>query len=203
VAADLAGHLRGVATEPLAGLRGARLGVREVRDEVEVVEGDRVLEHERVEQVPQGLPEIDGRPRLVGVDAEDAVAQVLVLTDDVRVRVVKLVVAVLPHRGRGGVVPLPRGGVDVRVPHPVPLAVHDVVPDLHVLEDLRDGQARRADDPRTGVQREQQDDSGGRLEGALDADDPADVGRVVGTARGEDLLAQRVELAAQLVDLLR
>ena len=43
--------------------------------------------------------------------------------------------AALLGRLRG--VPLPVAGVDLRVVHPVVLAVHDVVPDLHVVEDLR------------------------------------------------------------------
>ena len=93
-------------------------------------------------------------PALVLVDAHDAVAEVVVLADHVRVRVVQLVVRVLPLLGGRGVVPLPGGGVDLRVAHPVPLAVQDVVPDLHVLQDLGDRQAGGADQPGRREQRE-------------------------------------------------
>ena len=124
-------------------------------------------------------------PALVLVDAHDAVAEVVVLADHVRVRVVQLVVRVLPLLGRRGVVPLPGGGVDLRVAHPVPLAVQDVVADLHVLQDLGDRQAGGADEPGRREQREQQHRAAAELELALGVDDPADVRRVV-LARGVD-----------------
>ncbi len=46
-------------------------------------------------------------------------------------------------RGRAHGVPLPRGGVDLRVAHPVPLAVQDVVAQLHVLEEPENTDERR------------------------------------------------------------
>ena len=132
-----------------------------------------------------GWPSVERVPALVLVDAHDPVAEVVVAADHVRVRVVELVVRVLPQVGRRGVVPLPGGRVDLRVAHPVPLAVHDVVADLHVLEDLRDGQAGGADEPRGREQREEQDGAAGQLELALDVDDAADVGGVALAAAGE------------------
>src|SRR5690606_31751653 len=49
---------------------------------------------------------------------------------------------------------------------------------------------------------EQQGGAPGQLEGALRGDDPADVGRVLGPAGGDHGLAEGVQLAAQLLDLL-
>ena len=80
-------------------------------------------------------------PLLVRVDPHDLVAEVLVLAADVGVGVVDVVVGVLPRLSGRGRVPVPGRGVDLRVVHPVPLAVQDVVADLHVLEDLRRRQA--------------------------------------------------------------
>ena len=126
-------------------------------------------------------------PLLVLVDAHDAVAEVVVLADHVGVRVVQLVVRVLPLLGRGGVVPLPGGGVDLRVAHPVPLAVQDVVADLHVLQDLGHRQAGGADQPGGREQREQQHAAAAQLELALGRDDLADVGGVSLAAGGDHL----------------
>jgi hypothetical protein len=121
--------------------------------------------------------------------------------------VVDLVVAVLPLARGGGVVPLPRGRVDLRVTHPVPLAVHDVVADLHVLEDLGHRQAGGAEPPGRAHAldldvREQQHGAAAHLEVALHLDDLADVGGVTGAAAVHDLLAQGVELVADALDLL-
>ena len=94
-------------------------------------------------------------------------------------------------------------GVDLRVVHPVPLAVDDVVADLHVLEDLRDRQADGADHPGRPALREQQHGPAAELEGTLGLDDLADVGGVGSPAGVEDLLAESVQLAAERLDLLR
>ena len=108
--------------------------------EVEVVHRDAVLEDAGVDQVPQRLDEVARLPLLGLVDAQDAVAQVVVHAEHVGVHVVPVVVGPTPLlRGRG-VVPLPGRGVDPRVAHPVPLPVQHVVPDLHVVEDLRQGE---------------------------------------------------------------
>ena len=114
------------------------------RLEVEVVQCDAPLEERRQREVVERLEQVHGMPVLVRVDAHDLVAEVAVLAADVRERVVHVVVRVLPRlRGRRRV-PVPGGGVDVRIVHPVPLAVQHVVADLHVLEDLRQRQRRGA-----------------------------------------------------------
>ena len=79
----------------------------EVVAEVDVVHRDAVLEQARVDEVPQRLHEVARLPRLVLVDAHDAVAEVVVLAEDVGEGVVLHVVRALPLRRRRGVVPLP------------------------------------------------------------------------------------------------
>ena len=74
--------------------------------------------------------------------------------------------------------------------------------DLHVLEDLGDRQADRAEDPERRQGRPEQDGARAELELALHVDDLADVGRVLLAPAVEDLLADRVELDAELLDVL-
>ena len=86
--------------------------------------------------------------------------------------------------------------------HPVPLAVQDVVADLHVLEDLGGAQARGAEDPGRREDAEEQHRAAAELERALGLDDLADVGRVAGAAGVDDVLADGVELDADRLDVL-
>ena len=193
---DLVDHLLGLGLPLRVVLARLPVGA-----ELEVVGGDAVLEEGRVDEVEQGLREVGGVPLLGVVDPHDPVAEVVVVADDVGVGVVDLVVAVLPVVGRGDVVPLPHRRVDLGVAHPVPLAVDDVVPDLHVVEDLGDAQAGGAGDPGDRVATEEQHRPRTHLEVALGRDHPADVAGVglaeVVHHRGADL----VELAPDLLDV--
>ena len=63
-------------------------------------------------------------------------------------------------------------GVDLRVPHPVPLAVEHVVADLHVVEDLGQREARRTEPPGGAALAGDQDDPTAQLERSLDARSP-------------------------------
>ena len=170
--------------------------------QLEVVGRDAVLEEHRVEGVPERLEQVEGDPLLVLVDTHDAVAEVVVLADDVGEVVVELVVGDLPLLGRRRVVPLPGRGVDLRVAHPVPLAVQDVVADLHVVEDLGHRQAGGADEPGRREDREQQHGPAAQLEAALGLDDLADVLRVALAAAVDHALPDRVELDAEHLDVL-
>src|SRR6478752_5210728 len=192
---------RHLGPRPEVGVLSALLG-GEVLAQLEVVGRDAVLEEAGVDEVPQRLGQEHRVPALVLVDAHDAVAEVVVLADHVGEVVVQLVVRVLPLLGGGGVVPLPGGRVNLRVAHPVPLAVHDVVPDLHVLDDLGDREAGRADDPGGREHRHEQEGSAAELQLALGGDDLADVGRVVGSAGVDDGLPDGVELDTDLLDVL-
>ncbi len=107
------------------------------KGELEIVDRDAPLEQRSEDHVQRDVEEILRLPRLLIGDAEDVVADVGILADDVRPRVMKVVVGVFPAGCRGDEVPLPGTRMDLRITHPVPLSVDDVVADLHVLEDLR------------------------------------------------------------------
>ena len=173
-----------------------------MRLHVEVVEGHAPLEEGRQQQVVDRLQEIDRVPLLVRVDPHDLVAEVLVLAADVGVRVVHVVVRVLPRRRRRGRVPIPRRRVDLRVVHPVPLAVHDVVADLHVLEHF--GQRERGGPRRPGRfrAREQEHQAAEDDEPPVHLDHAHDVAAIAIAELGEDLVVDRGELLADLLELL-
>ncbi|WP_254185644.1 hypothetical protein [Nocardioides panacis] len=168
---------------------------------LDVVHRDAVLEDAGVDEVPQRLRQVPRLPRLVLVDAHDPVAEVVVLAQDVRVGVVLHVVRALPLLGRGRVVPVPGRGVDLRVSHPVPLPVQDVVADLHVVERLGHRQARRPQEPGRREAAAQQQRPTAQLADPLRLDDPADVRRVALAPGFEDGLTDVVELAADGLDV--
>jgi hypothetical protein len=76
------------------------------------------------------------------------------------------------------------------------------VADLHVLEDLRDRQAGRADQPRRGEQGEQQHPAAAELQPALPGDHSPDVRGVLLTPAAHDLVPDGVELDADALDVL-
>ncbi len=175
--------------------------------DVQVVQRNAPFEERRQHRVVDGLADVGGVPLLLARHPQDAVADVVVVAEHVGELVVDVVVRVLPLLGGLRGVPLPVAGVDLRVVHPVPLAVHHVVADLHVLEDLGQaeergtgGPGRLAASPR--VSSREQGRPPGCCEAALDLDHPVDVRRVSGAAGVLDLGADRVELAADLLHLL-
>ena len=169
------------------------------RAAVEVVHGHAPLEEAHQQQVVERLQQVDRVPFLVRVDAHDLVAEIAVLAADVGERVVLVVVRVPPRVGRRGGVPVPVLGVDVGVVHPVPLPVHHVVADLHVLEDLGQRQRRRAGQPQRLARREPISSArAAEHELAVQLDRAADVARVALAEVGVDLVVDRVELAAEL-----
>src|ERR1700684_1176783 len=109
--------------------------------------------------------------------------------------------APLIARARG--VPLEGLAVQPRVLHPVVLAVHHVVPDLHVVEDLRQGQGDGAADPRGRQEAEEQQPAACALQSALGADDLVDVVGVALAEVRDDAGADRVELLPERLELLR
>ncbi len=166
------------------------------------MEGDAPLEQRHQQHVVEGLREVDRVPLLGRVDAHDLVAEVLVLAAHVRVGVVDEVVGVLPRLGRRGGVPVPGRGVDLGVVHPVPLAVHDVVADLHVLEDLGRRHRRRPGHPGGLEARGDEQRAPHQGEAAVHRDHRVDVLRVTLAEVVEDLVVDRVELLAERLDLL-
>ena len=73
---------------------------------LQVVQRDAPLEEHHQQEGVQRVAEVVRAPRLVLVHPQDAVADVAVLADDVGVRVVDVVVAVLPLLAGAHVVPL-------------------------------------------------------------------------------------------------
>ena len=148
-----------------------------------------------------GLAEVDRVPRLVRADAQHAVPDVAVLAVDVGEGVVQVVVRVAPLVGGAGGVPLEGAGGQRRVTGPVVLAVHDVVADLHVVEDLADAEGAAPPIQNGGQEAEEQRGPPGGGQAALPADDPAQVGDVVLAEVGDDPLADGVELATEGVEV--
>ena len=117
------------------------------RVQVDAVQGDAPLEGHCQQQVLQRLQQILPLPRLVAGHPHHAEPEVVVHAQHIAEHVMAVVVRVPPLRRDRDHVPLPRAGVDLRVVHPIPLAVGHVVTDLHVLDALRERQRGRAQDP--------------------------------------------------------
>ncbi len=170
--------------------------------DVEVVKADAPLEEQRQQSVPHRVAEMGRPPLLVGGDPQDAVADIVVLAHHVGECVVDVIVRVLPLLGRLDRVPLPAARVDLGVVHPVPLAVHDVVADLDIFQDLCHGEQRGARHPRRRQRAREEGHAAGDQQPALQGDDAPDV---LGVASAEvflDLLADRIEAPAELLDLV-
>ena len=102
--------------------------------------------------------------------------------------------------------------MDLRIVHPVPLAVDDVVADLHVLEDLRRAPSETVPSPITprnsgnaGISGRlaKISDAAAERHAALDLDHAADVAAIAVAEARLDLALDRVELAAEVLDLRR
>ncbi len=115
--------------------------------DVQVVQRHAPLEERHQQNVVERLGQVRGVPLLPRIDTHDLVPEILVLAANIGVSVMHIVVRVLPRVRGGGGIPVPHGRMDLRIVHPVPLTVHDVVADLHVLEDLRDPEAGGARQP--------------------------------------------------------
>ena len=167
-----------------------------------LVQRDAVLEqHHQQERVDRVAQEVRAPP-LVFAHPQDAVADVAVHADDVGVGVVHVVVRVTPLVGRAGSVPFELLARQRRVAGPVVLAVHDVVADLHVVEDLRQPQHRGTREPEGREDAAEQQCASGDLQTALRLDDPANVGGVALAEIGDHALLERIEFTAELLGLL-
>ena len=165
----------------------------------QLVQRDAVLEqHHQQERVDRVAQEVR-RPGLVFAHPQDAVADVAVHPHDVGVGVMHVVVRMPPLIGGAGGVPLEGAAGDRRVTHPVVLTVHDVVADLHVVQDFRDAQHRGADQP---GRRQEQQSASAHFQRALGFDDAADVVGVFFTEVCHHAFFDGVEFAAECVGLL-
>src|SRR6185312_280658 len=91
--------------------------------------------------------------------------------------------------------------MDFGIVHPIPLAVHHVVADLHVLDDLGQAKRRGTGPPRRALGAGRQNGPAGHLEAALSGDGAADVAGIAFAERVFDVLADRIELDGQAFDV--
>ncbi len=93
--------------------------------------------------------------------------------------------------------------MDLRVVHPVPLTVTDVVPDLHVLNGFRVRQQDRADHPARPRRAAGDHQPGRQIQYPLKRDHPVQVGGVRATQGSFDVRPDRVQLGADRLDVRR
>jgi hypothetical protein len=92
--------------------------------------------------------------------------------------------------------------VQLRIVHPVELPVHDVVAELHIVEDLGDAEQERPERPRGRHDAGKEQQAAGELAPADGVPDAADVARVRFAETGDDTRTQRLELLAEGRELL-
>ncbi|SHV69114.1 Uncharacterised protein [Mycobacteroides abscessus subsp. abscessus] len=114
---------------------------------------------------------------------------------------VDVVVSLLPVLGRIHHVPLPAGGVNLGIVHPIPLAVHDVVADFHVLDDLGHTERHRARPPGRALLARRQQDAAGELQCALGSDGATDIAGVSSSERFLDIPTDRVQLVPERLNI--
>jgi hypothetical protein len=105
-----------------------------------VLNGNRVLKQYRLQGHPEWLPAVERLPALLGEQTHQAVANVVVHAQHIGPGVVHMVVGMPPEVGWAGDIPFVAAPGKFRVVHPVVLTMNDVMPQLHVLEDLAQAQ---------------------------------------------------------------
>src|ERR1700743_1031739 len=149
----------------------------------------------------QRLQQIARPPWLVTGDAHDAVTEVVVDADNVGEHVMAVVVRVPPLRGQPGHVPLPGGGMNFGIVHPIPLTVADIVAQLHVLDALGRGQRASSDRPSGPGSAGADHDTGAQIEAALNSDGALDIRPVVRAKRIFDVATDRVQFDGKCFDI--
>ena len=178
-----------------------RLVSRQVLADLQVVQTDSPLEGGSEEQVDERLGQVLPLPRFVARHPQHPVAHVVIHADHIRVLVMDVVVRVLPVGRSAHHVPLPRRGVHLRVVHPIPLAVHDIVAEFHVLDDLGDRKHGRSAEPQQPVAASQQCQPTADLQESLCGDGAPQILGVALAAVGFDLASQCIELVAEGLDV--
>ena len=87
--------------------------------------------------------------------------------------------------------------MDHVITHPVPLTVHDVVPDLHVVDDLGNTEPNRTGDPYGWQPGKHQRSAGAHLEATLTSNDGSDVRSVILAELVDHRLTDRVEFGGE------
>ena len=202
---------QGVVLEPLAcdleaelAQQRAHLGAADAAlvplVQAQVLDRHGVLEQQRLQRDPQRLPAVEGLPALLGEQAHHAIADVVIHADHIGPGVMGMVVRVPPEVGRADDVPLVAPPGQLRIVHPVVLAVHHVVAQLHVLEDLAQAQQQAAKQPGRREPAEHQQRAAAPAAQAHRAAHPADVAGIALAQRGEGLAAQFIQLGGEGVE---
>ena len=157
---------------------------------------DAPLEDNCQQERAQRSRQIAALPLLIAADTDDAEPEVFVHPDHVGEYVMPVVVRIPPLRGGADHVPLPRIGVDLRVVHPIPLPVGDVVTELHIVDAFGGEQRRRADSPPDFAPAAENGQPGGDFEASLKTYDALDVCAVLGAER-------RLNIATDFLQRLR
>ena len=162
---------------------------------------DAVLEQHHQQERVDRVAQVVRVPLLVLAHPQDAVADVAVLAEDVGVGVVHVVVRVPPLVGRAGGVPL-----EVR-PESAGSRIQSYWPcmtlwPISMLSRIFESPSTRCRPARPAAESGEQQRAAGDLQAALGLDDAADVVGVALAEVGDHAVADGVELAAELVDLL-
>ena len=88
-----------------------------------------------------------------------------------------------------------------RVVHPIPLAVADIVAQLHVLDALGRGQGKCSERPSDPGSTGADHDTGGEVETALNSDGALDVRPVLRAKRSFDVETDRVQFDGECLDI--
>lgn len=159
------------------------------------------LEEHREQGVKPNVGRVHRYPTLVARHPQQPISDVVVHAEDVGVLVMEIVVRLLPVRRGTGVVPFPRGRVDLWIIHPVPLTVHHVVTELHVLDDLRDPEHSGTKQPCRPLAAREEHSATAKFQRPLQSDRVAHVPCVALPALFLDVAADRVELPAQRLNV--
>ena len=119
-----------------------------------------------------------GLPLLVFRHAQNAVTNVMILVEHVGEGVVLEIVGLFPGRVGAGVVPVKNLGVNGRITHPVVLAVHHVMADFHVVQDLGGRQTSHTGQPCRRQETRHQQAAPGNLQATLTLDQGANIGGI-------------------------
>ena len=102
----------------------------------------------------------------------------MILVEHVGESVVLEIVGLLPGCVGAGVVPVKDFGVDGRIAHPVVLAVHHVMADFHVVQDLGGRQTSHTRQPCRRQETRHQQAATGHFQTTLTLDQGADIGGI-------------------------
>ena len=91
--------------------------------------------------------------------------------------------------------------MEARVIHPVILAVHDVVADFHVLQDLGNAQGHRRGNEYRRYKAKRHHEPAAGFETSVQADHPPDIARVPVAEVCENLVPDRVQIGFKFCEL--